>query len=139
MTRKGKIPTKVAKKEVSKIRVLLPPSPPGGEAKEELSFRDLVYKLCKTIPKGTVTTYGEIAKALLKPNASRAVGNALRNNPYAPIVPCHRVVSSTRAIGGFYGHKSGPEIQRKIQMLKEESVSFDDDGKVSQSCIYKFA
>ena len=141
MTRKGKIGAKVAKKVSPKTtRVPLPPKPSAQSSvdKQELSFRDLVYKLCQTIPKGSVTTYGEIAKALLKPNSARAVGNALRNNPFAPVVPCHRVVASTRAIGGFCGHKSGPEIERKVQMLKEESVSFDDDGKVSQDCIYRF-
>jgi methylated-DNA-[protein]-cysteine S-methyltransferase len=105
---------------------------------EKNSFSALVYNLCKSIPKGKVTTYGEIARSLNRPNASRAVGNALRNNPYAPVVPCHRVVASTRAIGGFFGSKSGTLIDRKIQMLKEEAVVFDDDGKVNLTCIYKF-
>jgi methylated-DNA-[protein]-cysteine S-methyltransferase len=132
MTKKIKVQSKVIKKVVSKTS--LSPFPPNKE-----TFRDLVYKLCRTVPKGSVTTYGEIAKALKKPNSARAVGNALRNNPYAPIVPCHRVIPSTRAIGGFFGQTSGPEIQRKIQMLKEESVTFDEDGKVSQGCIFKFA
>jgi methylated-DNA-[protein]-cysteine S-methyltransferase len=113
----------------------------GRKAKvtlEKESFPQLVYNLCKSIPKGKVTTYGEIARSLDRPNASRAVGNALRNNPYAPVVPCHRVVTSTRAIGGFFGAKSGTLIEKKIQMLKDESVVFDDDGKVSIDCIYKF-
>ena len=58
-------------------------------------FQDKVYKICSKIPKGKVSTYGEIAKALGKTGPmSRAVGNALNKNPYAPIVPCHRVVKS---------------------------------------------
>ena len=65
-------------------------------------FQEKVYKLCKKVPKGKVSTYGEIAKALGKKGLmSRAVGNALNKNPYAPIVPCHRIVKSNGEIGGF--------------------------------------
>lgn len=101
-------------------------------------FQQEVYNLCKQIPKGYVSTYSEIAIALNNPAAVRAVGNALRRNPFAPYVPCHRVVTSSRTIGGFCGHKSGPEIERKIRMLKEESVEFEENGKVQMNCIYKF-
>lgn len=64
-------------------------------------FQEKVYALLLQIPKGRVTTYGAIARAL---NTSpRAVGNALRNNPFAPEVPCHRCVGSTGFITGFDG------------------------------------
>ena len=85
-----------------------------------MKFADKVYGLCKKIPKGKVSTYGAIAKAL---NSSpRAVGQALRCNPYAPIVPCHRVVASGGKIGGFMGKTAGKEIQKKIELLKKEGV-----------------
>ncbi len=85
-----------------------------------MTFADKVYKLCKQIPKGKVSTYGAMAKAL--DSSPRAVGQALRCNPYAPIVPCHRVVASTGKIGGFMGRVKGKEIERKIALLASEGV-----------------
>ncbi len=93
-----------------------------------MKFADKVYGLCKKIPKGKVSTYGAIAKAL---NSSpRAVGQALRCNPYAPIVPCHRVVASDGRIGGFMGKVKGKEIQKKIAMLKSEGINLKA-GKIA--------
>ncbi len=85
-----------------------------------MKFADKVYDLCKRIPKGKVSTYGAIAKTL---NSSpRAVGQALRFNPYAPIVPCHRVVASDGRIGGFMGKVEGKTIEKKISLLEKEGV-----------------
>lgn len=71
-----------------------------------------------------MTTYGLLAKAL---NSSpRAVGQALRCNPYAPIVPCHRVVSSDGSIGGFMGKVKGKTIKKKISLLKNEGIRVED-------------
>ena len=90
-------------------------------------FQERVYSLCKKIPSGNVTTYGAIAQKL---NSSpRAVGQALRSNPYAPIVPCHRVVCSGGRIGGFMGKQSGKEIAKKIRLLAGEGV-FAEKGIV---------
>ena len=75
----------------------------------------------ETIPRGKVTTYGLIARKL-KTKAYRAVGNACRNNPYAPRVPCHRVVKSDGTIGGFGGRTSGKTEMRKIELLRDENV-----------------
>jgi len=75
----------------------------------------------ETIPQGRVTTYGLIARKL-KTKAYRAVGNACRNNPYAPRVPCHRVVKSDGAIGGFGGKTSGSTVNEKIRLLRKENV-----------------
>lgn len=87
-----------------------------------MSFAEKVYVLCKKIPKGKIATYGAIAKAL---NSSpRAVGQALRCNPYAPIVPCHRVIKSDGTIGGFKGKVKGPEIKKKIKLLSKEGIAF---------------
>lgn len=63
------------------------------------------------------------------------MGSALRNNPFAPIVPCHRVIASTGYIGGFLGewndsahHNQGKHVRRKIELLSEEGVRFTDKG-----------
>lgn len=84
-----------------------------------MKFAELVYEACRRIPEGKVSTYGEIAKALGKPGASRAVGQALRRNPYAPEVPCHRVVASTGKLHGFGGKFNNPE---KARLLRSEGV-----------------
>ena len=85
-----------------------------------MKFADKVYGLCKKIPKGKVSTYGAIALKLQ--SSPRAVGQALRCNPYAPVVPCHRVVASNGNIGGFNGKVQGPAIQKKIRLLHTEGV-----------------
>jgi O-6-methylguanine DNA methyltransferase len=86
-----------------------------------LKFEEKVWKIMETIPKGKVTTYGLIARKL-KTKAYRAVGNACRNNPYAPRVPCHRVVKSDGAIGGFGGKTSGRRVNEKVRLLRKENV-----------------
>ncbi len=85
------------------------------------NFAEKVYALCQKIPRGKVTTYAEIARAL-DCKAYRAVGQALRCNPYAPSVPCHRVVRSDGSIGGFKGEVSGKEAGEKIKLLEKEGV-----------------
>lgn len=80
-------------------------------------FQRKIWRLIKKIPRGKVTTYGELAKAAGKPQAGRAVGNACNTNPYAPSTPCHRVVSSSGKIGG-YAHG----VKKKIGLLAKEGV-----------------
>ncbi len=92
-----------------------------------MRFADKVYALCRKIPRGKVSTYKEIGSAIgARGMVYRAVGVALRRNPYAPVVPCHRVVSADGRIGGFHGKTSGPFIAKKIRMLKEEGVLVRD-------------
>ena len=79
-------------------------------------FYESCYKVLRKVPKGKVTTYKEIARAL-NSKAYRAVGSAMHNNPYAPQVPCHRVVNSDGNVGGFF---SGTKA--KIKLLKSEGV-----------------
>jgi methylated-DNA-[protein]-cysteine S-methyltransferase len=93
-----------------------------------LNFEEKVWKLMERIPKGKVSTYGLIARKL-NTRAYRAVGNACRRNPYAPRVPCHRVVRSNGTIGGFAGKTSGKTVQNKIQMLQKEGVEIRN-GKI---------
>jgi methylated-DNA-[protein]-cysteine S-methyltransferase len=85
--------------------------------KKITSFQKRVYKIVKKIPKGKVTSYKAIAMQL---NSSpRAVGQALKVNPYAPRVPCHRVIKSNGEIGGYSGN-SPKNIKKKIELLREE-------------------
>lgn len=81
-----------------------------------MEFRDKVYWLTSQIPKGRVSTYKEVGKALGS-RGYRAVGQALHVNPYAPVVPCHRVVRSDGKLGGF-----AIGIAKKIRILKTEGV-----------------
>jgi len=87
-------------------------------------FQMKVYSIVSKIPCGKVTTYGAIAKKL--DVSPRAVGQALRKNPFAPEVPCHRVVSSDRRIGGFKGKSCGKAIAEKISLLEKEGVIIRD-------------
>lgn len=82
-------------------------------------FELKVYKLTEQIPKGKVSTYGEIARALGNKGLARAVGNALHKNPYEGVVPCHRVVSSSGHMAKNFGF-GGPLLQR--DMLCQEGV-----------------
>jgi methylated-DNA-[protein]-cysteine S-methyltransferase len=89
-----------------------------------------VYDLCRLIPTGKITTYGAMSTALK--SSPRAVGQALRCNPYAPEVPCHRVIASTFELGGFTGHWGigCASVQKKKAMLEKEKVKFTDEGKL---------
>jgi O-6-methylguanine DNA methyltransferase len=93
-------------------------------------FQKRVLTLLTKIPKGKVTTYREIAKALGDVGLSRAVGNAVRDNPFAPTVPCHRVIRSTGGIGGFDGETSGEKVAKKARMLREEGVEVNGAGRI---------
>jgi methylated-DNA-[protein]-cysteine S-methyltransferase len=103
-----------------------------------MNFEERVWKLMEKIPKGRVTTYGQIAKKL-DTKAYRAVGNACRRNPYAPRVPCHRVVRSDGTVGGFGGKTSDKTVEEKIQMLRKENVEVRD-GKITnfEKVLFRF-
>ena len=81
-------------------------------------FQLKVWKYLKTIPKGKIRTYKQVAVAINSPKSARAVANACAKNPYAPIVPCHRVVRSDGNLGG-YSAKGG--IKKKAELLRIES------------------
>lgn len=88
------------------------------------SFETSVLKVVWKIPKGKVTTYGQVAKKIGNPKSARAVGNALNKNPFAPEIPCHRVIKGNGEVGGF---ASGSK--RKIMLLKKEGIIIIE-GKV---------
>ncbi len=83
-------------------------------------FQKLVWRELLSIPLGETRTYKQIAIAIGKPGASRAVANACARNPYAPFVPCHRVILSDGRVGGYSGVGGAT---RKLQMLVEEGYS----------------
>lgn len=82
-------------------------------------FQIKVWKYLKKIPRGNVKTYSEVAIAIGKPLAIRAVGNAIGKNPYPLSIPCHRVIRSDGSLGGYSG-KGG--VKRKRNLLKKEGI-----------------
>jgi methylated-DNA-[protein]-cysteine S-methyltransferase len=125
-----------------------------------------VYDLIRTIPAGKVSTYKDVCAALGE-GSPRSVGGALRNNPFAPHIPCHRVIASSFFVGGFKGewmssspvenvgerwekkrnwHEPfkgggmGPLQNEKVRMLVQEGVEFGKNGKmlVSRDAVWKF-
>ena len=82
-------------------------------------FQQSVLQTIRRIPLGTVWTYGQVARALGKPEASRAVGQALGRNPVPIVVPCHRVVASGGRLGGYSG---GGGLDSKRFLLGLEGV-----------------
>ncbi len=96
------------------------------------AFQMRVYAATRQIPRGRVTTYGELARQI-GCRSARAVGQALRVNPYAPEVPCHRVVAADGSLGGFFGSRAEEELARKRALLEAEGVVFEGI-RVSRSC-----
>ncbi len=80
-------------------------------------FERRVYRATRSIPFGKVATYGQIAKDIGQPKATRAVGQALGRNPIAIVIPCHRVVASDGGLGGFTGG-----LHWKKKLLRHEGV-----------------
>ena len=85
------------------------------------TFQLTVWNYLRQIPKGTVKTYSQIANDIGKPLAARAVANAIGKNPFAPKIPCHRVIRSDGSLGGYSG-KGG--IKTKKLLLKREGITF---------------
>ena len=80
-------------------------------------FYQKVWAACARIPKGETRTYGWIAKQIGRPNAARAVGRALGANPFAPAIPCHRVIGADGRLTGY----SGPGgLRQKRALLDKE-------------------
>ena len=88
---------------------------------EGTAFQILVWKEIEKIPYGETRTYKELARAIGRPKSSRAVANACGKNPYAPDIPCHRVIRSDGKLGGYSG-KGG--VKTKKQLLKLEGYRF---------------
>ena len=99
-----------------------------------MSLDKKIYKKLLEVPKGKITTYGELAKAVGLKNGQRAVGKIMNKNPYPIIIPCHRVIKSDGKIGGY---AYGEEI--KTNMLSKEGIKIQN-GKILdlENSIYRF-
>ena len=102
----------------AKLPIMFETQIKAGKLAKGMNFNQKVWALTARIPRGQVVTYADIAKAL-GTNAYRAVGNALNKNPYAPKVPCHRVVGSDGSLTGFAGG-----IPKKQRLLQDEGIEF---------------
>ncbi len=99
-----------------------------------MNLEEKIYKKLLEVPKGQITTYGELAKAVGLKNGQRVVGKIMNKNPYPVIIPCHRVVMSTGKIGGY---AFGEHI--KIKLLNDEGIKIKN-GKILdlENRIYRF-
>ena len=100
-------------------------------------FQNRVYEACRLIPRGKVTTYKALAD-FIGCGSAIAVGQALKRNPFAPEVPCHRVIKTDMSIGGFFGKTEGEKISEKLLLLEEEGVEFVNKQLKSASFLYAF-
>ena len=99
-----------------------------------MNLQQKIFKKLLEVPKGKITTYGELSKAVGMKNGQRAVGKIMNKNPYPVIIPCHRVVMSTGKIGGY---AYGDHI--KAKMLHDEGIEIKN-GKIVdlEKKLYKF-
>jgi methylated-DNA-[protein]-cysteine S-methyltransferase len=100
-------------------------------------FEQRVYAAARRVPRGRVTTYGRLA-AFLGCGSSRAVGQALKRNPYAPDVPCHRVIASDLTLGGFRGTTASRDRAAKQRLLATEGVRFRNGRLADPARVYGF-
>ena len=96
-----------------------------------LQFQKRILLAENNIPRGFVSTYKRISNHLGVVNGARAVGNALANNPFPIIIPCHRAIKSNGDLGGFQGGSS-----MKKSLLEAEGVEFSQTGKVLMNQIF---
>lgn len=89
------------------------------ESKDITEFQRRVYLELLRVPRGETISYGELARRI-GCRSAQAVGQALKRNPFAPDVPCHRVVASDGGIGGFHGQREGEMVEKKMRLLEEE-------------------
>ena len=100
-------------------------------------FLARVLGLTSKIPKGKVTTYKELARALGSPNACRAVGNALARNPNPVKIPCHRVVRSDGKIGRYGGNRLGSK--NKARLLVDDGVEIRGERVSLKKYMFRFS
>ncbi len=99
-----------------------------------MNLEQRIFKKLLQVPKGQITTYGELSKAVGLKNGQRVVGKIMNKNPYPVIIPCHRVVMSTGKIGGYaYGEPV------KTKLLNDEGIEIKN-GKIIDldNRIYRF-
>lgn len=87
-------------------------------------FQRKVYLALLEVPRGETISYKELGLRI-GCRSAQAIGQALKRNPFAPEVPCHRVIASDGSIGGFHGQRDGEMIEKKIKLLEEEKLKSD--------------
>lgn len=95
-------------------------------------FQCRVYYVVSCIPRGRVITYAMLARAV-GCSSARAIGQVLRRNPFAPLVPCHRVIASDLTPGGYCGSLALHMVRKKVELLASEGVYFKN-GKLAKKC-----
>lgn len=90
-------------------------------SKRVTSFQRRVYEATRQVPRGTTISYGELARRI-GCKCPRAVAQALRVNPFAPEVPCHRVVGAHGELTGFFGRRDAEALAQKRRLLEAEGV-----------------
>lgn len=99
------------------------------------AFSDEVFAIVRKIPRGRVSTYGQVARLMGRPRSARYVGWALRANEEPVKTPCHRVVFKDGRLAEGYAF-GGEGVQRRL--LEEEGVAFLDDGRVDmEACLWR--
>jgi O-6-methylguanine DNA methyltransferase len=93
-------------------------------------FHQRVYELARTIPPGTTLSYGQVAAKLGSPGSARAVGQALGRNPFAIVVPCHRVLAAGGKLGGFSAPGGGATKLKMLRIEQAQRSLFDGDGEL---------
>ena len=84
-------------------------------------FQRRVYLALLEVPSGATISYGELARRI-GCRSAQAVGQALKRNPFAPDVPCHRVVAADGSLGGYNGRRDGEQLERKRNLLEKERI-----------------
>ena len=102
------------------------------ECTEITPFQRRVYMELLNVPAGATITYGELARRI-GCRSAQAVGQALKRNPFAPEVPCHRVVAAGGSIGGYFGKRDGEMIERKRKLIEEEQESANNRIQTQKS------
>jgi len=135
-TKIAKTPSSLPKRDITAITIPdtsdMEPQLRRIAASDRTAFEKKVWTLLCQIPRGSFSTYGIMSAHL---NSSpRAIGNAMRRNPFAPEVPCHRCVATGGKLGGFKGQwpkdGEGITLDEKKMLLRQEGVKFDGNGKV---------
>ena len=96
------------------------------QSTEITPFQRRVYMELLNVPAGSTITYGELARRI-GCRSAQAVGQALKRNPFAPEVPCHRVIAANGSLGGYFGEREGEMIDRKRKLLNKEQENAKQD------------
>lgn len=99
-------------------------------------FQRKVFAELERVPVGKVITYKALA-ARINCGSARAVGQAMRRNPYAPEIPCHRVVASDGALRGYFGKTNEEGLKKKRELLLKEGVQLDGNQVASTSLLIR--